>query len=280
MALNLVIARHLGSVIPPLALSLARWATTAVLVLPFVPIRSLRTVSRRDRHTLVLLALLGGAGTVAPQYVAARLTSAAHVGLAFATTPLLVALIERLIWRQRLHPRLAAGAGLALSGMALVVGNGASDAADLAGDALAVVGTIAWAGYTTLLRHRPPMVAPLLQLWVVATGGMLLLTIPAAVETTMLPAWQLDRVTAGRIVLLALVSSIAVYLTYGALVRRAGPSLASMSMFLVPLYAILGGALLLAELPEGVDWIGAALISGGILLRALPVKHVSRSSIG
>lgn len=268
MALNLVIARSLRGSVPPLTLATARWAVAAALITPFVDLSPLRAIGAGERRTLALLALFGGALTVGPQYVATGLTSAGHVGLAFALTPLLVSLLQWLVWRKRSDARLAIGALTALVGVALVSlrvtpGRGLTIGV---GDVLALAGATGWAGYTCVLRHRPLSISPLLLLWCVAAGGALMLVPVAALEWRGAAPPTLSIRLIADVVGLALVSSIAVYLTFGALVRLAGAPAASMSMFIVPIYAMIAGALLLRDALDLRDGAALLLITVGVAI--------------
>lgn len=86
MALNLLIARDVRGVVPPMTLAFCRWAIAALVLAPFAGRGLWRAVAQEDARTIALMALLGGALTVGPQYYATTLTSAGHIGLIFASS--------------------------------------------------------------------------------------------------------------------------------------------------------------------------------------------------
>ncbi|WYX19980.1 EamA family transporter [Achromobacter xylosoxidans] len=54
----------------------------------------------RGLPTLLPLAVLGMGVAVAPQYIGAQSTSATNIALIFSCSPILVALLEAIIWRK------------------------------------------------------------------------------------------------------------------------------------------------------------------------------------
>ncbi|WP_232296063.1 EamA family transporter, partial [Achromobacter xylosoxidans] len=78
----------------------------------------------RGLPTLLPLAVLGMGVAVAPQYIGAQSTSATNIALIFSCSPILVALLEAIIWRKPLSPLRAAGLALALGGVLVVLTRG------------------------------------------------------------------------------------------------------------------------------------------------------------
>ncbi len=68
---------------------------------------------------------------------------------------------------------------------------------------------------------------------------------------------------------LAVVPSLGAYYCFDRLVSVAGPAGASMSMYMVPLYAALAAWPLLGEAPQAFHLAGLALILGGVALSGL-----------
>ena len=165
-----------------------------------------------------------------------------------------------------------AGALVALVGLALVSGVGGTALHPL-GVLLALgaaVGNAAyWAAASKADSELPPIALAGLGL---AVGAIVL---GAACATGLLPfvATVGPVVLAGStvpmwvaVLLLVLVSTAAAY-TLGILgARRLGATLASFVGYAEPMFGILWTALLLALLPSGMQWIGAAAIIAGVVL--------------
>lgn len=270
-ASNMVAARWMGGELPPVTLAFGRWLIAALILLPFIlpALRAHLPLLLGRKRDLALLALLGGVLSVAPQYAAARFTSAGHIALLFALTPILVSLIDRLLWGGALPMAVIAGAVVAFTGIGVVVFEG--DMANVAhfnlnlGDMIAFVSACAWAGYSALLKRRPVKVPPLVLLWVVCAGGAAGLLLCAPVEWATLGAIPtLTAKGAAGMVFVALVAGIAAYVVYGNIVAVLGAPKASMAMYLVPVYAFLLGAMLLGETLYGYHLTATMLVFAGV----------------
>ena len=96
---------------------------------------------------------------VAPQYIGAQHTSATNIALIFSCSPILVSLLEALIWRKPLPATRVAGLLLALGGVLTVLSRGDADVlARLAfgqGDLWVLLAATGWAFYTVLQSACP-----------------------------------------------------------------------------------------------------------------------------
>ena len=276
-ASNMVAARWAHDIgLPPVFLACGRWLTALLLLAPFVwpALRRHGHVLREAWPALLPLALLGMGVAVAPQYIGAQSTSATNIALIFSCSPLLVVLLETLLWRQPLAPSRAAGLLLALGGVLAVLTRG--DAGVLrslafgAGDFWVLFAATGWACYTVLLkRARVPAMPDGLRLAAMMAGGVVALAPFALVEAIAGTAVPLaDPRLYGTLLFLALVPSLGAYVVYGKLVRRAGPATAGLSMFLVPAYAAVLAWPLLGEQLQAYHALGFGLILAGVKLAA------------
>jgi drug/metabolite transporter (DMT)-like permease len=281
---NMVVARAMSGTLAPATLALGRWTVAAALLLPLVwPCLRRVSLDRATMTTLAWLAVLGGALSVAPQYAAAAYTSAGHIALVFAATPLVVALIERAVWKVPLGKGFLAGVTLACLGIGVAAFKGDVGLAlrlDLnRGDLLALAAAVAWATYTAILRHRSVHLPPLALLWIVAAGGAASLLPFAVVE------WSLGMVpvanarSVGGVLFLAMVASIGAYLVYGRVVEVIGAAKASTSMYLVPVYALALGVLFLNEGLRPYHFVAVALVLVGVVTATLKPSLAPASAI-
>jgi len=274
-ASNMVAARWAhDAALPPVFLAFGRWLIAFLILLPLAAPALLRHRQAlwRGLPTLLPLAVLGMGVAVAPQYIGAQSTSATNIALIFSCSPILVALLEAIIWRKPLSPLRAAGLALALGGVLVVLTRG--DAWALArlafgqGDLGVLLAATGWALYTVLQKRlAQPAVPDGARLAAMMLGGAIALAPFAGIEaaTGATPPWSDPRLAA-VLLFLAVVPSLGAYYVYGRLISRAGPATAGLSMFLVPVYAALLAWPLLGEAPQLFHAYGFVMILLGVKL--------------
>lgn len=280
-ASNMVAARWAhDAALPPVFLAFGRWLIAFLILLPLAAPALLRHRQAlwRGLPTLLPLAVLGMGVAVAPQYIGAQSTSATNIALIFSCSPILVALLEAVIWRKPLSPLRAAGLALALGGVLVVLTRG--DAWALArlafgqGDLWVLLAATGWALYTVLQKRlAQPAVPDGARLAAMMLGGAIALAPFAGIEaaTGATPPWSDPRLAA-VLLFLAVVPSLGAYYVYGRLISRAGPATAGLSMFLVPVYAALLAWPLLGEAPQLFHAYGFVMILLGVKLASSRVR--------
>jgi drug/metabolite transporter (DMT)-like permease len=269
---NMLAARWIAGDVPPVALAFWRWTLTFLLLLPFVAGDLFRHRSdlRREWRGLLVLGALGMGICGAPVYIAAQTTTATNIGLIFAVSPIVVALLARLLWGERLTPQRIAGIVLCLAGMLAVVLRGEPSAlvrlALTVGDFWALLATLGWALYSILLKQNRSALPVTPRLAAITFGGDLVMLPFLAAETALVGPPPLTAQTLGVIVFVALVPGLCSYLAYSRLVAQLGPSRTSLQVYLTPLYTALLAWLLLGEQLRLYHLVGGALILPGLFL--------------
>jgi len=274
-AANLVVARWAqGAEIPPVFLAFGRWALAFLILLPSVGPRlwALRGTLRANWPRLLLLSMLGMGMAVAPQYIGARHTAAANVAIIFAACPALVTLVERLVWKAPLGRRQGWGLMVAIAGVLVVLSKG--DLAALGqlefgrGDLWVIVAAIGWSLYTVFNKRLalPPLPGTV-KLAALIGGGALVLAPFAALEAVQgdVPSFGDGRLYVA-LAFLAIVPSLGAYFCFDRLVAVAGPARASMSVYLIPLFATLAAWPLLGEAPHLYHVTGFGMILVAVAL--------------
>lgn len=207
---------------------------------------------------------------IAAAYSAVLIPSGQTAVLGF-TMPLWSALLSWLVWRERLAARQVAA--IALGGLAVGLlmwpGLGAYAQAPL-GFALGLGAGLGWAVGTLLLQRRPIPVSAL-----ALTGWQLLIAgLPIGIGAWMLgdhrwflPPWPITL----TIVYIALVPMSLGNLFWFAIVRLLPASVAGLSAILVPVVAMVSGALIHGE-PLGATQLAAMACCAGALTLALKRK--------
>lgn len=155
-----------------------------------------------------------------------------------------------------------AGAGLALGGLAIIAAPATAGMLPLALMAGAGLG---WGVYSLAGRGAVDPLA--------ATAWNFLLSVPLVVPFGLLAGVAApDAVGVALAVVSGAVTSGLGYALWYAVLPRLGAARAAVAQLTVPVIAALGGAVLLAEVPDLRFWLAAALVLGGVALASLPYR--------
>jgi drug/metabolite transporter (DMT)-like permease len=182
-------------------------------------------------------------------------------------TPLFTAVATGVLLHERLRAPQVAGLLVGLVGVGITAGVGATEVtgSTLAGGA-AAVGAGACYGLALAWSKRHLMHLPAES---AAAGQLLAASIwlaPFAIGTSLVDGIQLTPTRLVSIVLLGCVGTGIAYVLYYQLVAEIGPTRTSLVTYLVPIVAVVVGAVALHERLTLRQAMGAVLIVGGILL--------------
>ncbi len=271
-ASNMLVARATAELVPPVALAFGRWALAGLLLLLFVGPRVWRARSgiAAEWRDLTVLGALGMGVCGAFVYIGADSTTATNVGLIYATSPVMIILLARFFYAERLTGAQWAGVFLALAGMLAIVFRGSLEtllSLGLSqGDFWIMAAALAWAVYSILLKHRPSALGSTVRFAAIILFGTAVLLPFFLAEALFLEAPVLDWVSLSSVVFLALVPALGAYGTYGFIQRRLGASKAGLTLYLSPVYTALLAYLLLGEQLQLYHLAGAALVLPGLWL--------------
>ena len=196
--------------------------------------------------------------------------------LLVATTPLWLALLDRIFFGARLSLRALAGIGAGLVGVAFLVGGGGT--IDVLGSTVILVASLAWAAGSLGARHPSNPVQPSL------AAGMQMLTAGVLLSFAGLSAGELGRLHVEQIsgaslaafAYLVVVGSLITYTAYTWLLRSPAPvALVGTYAYVNPIVAVALGALVLSE-PFG----GRTLFAGLAIVVAVVLSVEKRRRPG
>ncbi|QCI68206.1 DMT family transporter [Phreatobacter stygius] len=278
---NLVIARGIGDAVPPFTLALLRWVVAVLILLPFTwsALIAHRLALKASWRRIAVLGFLGMWVCGALVYIALGATTATNGTLIYTTSPVIVLLIETLVFRKALSPWRLVGVVLALAGVAVIVLKGDLGAllklefnlGDL-GIAAAAAG---WAIYSVVLKDQKLARLPTLALFAaIAIAGVITL-VPFALWETLgrggLPAtpgaW-------GAVIALALFSAVGAFSLYQYGVKMVGPTITSCFLYLLPLYGVGMAVIFLGESLHSYHFAGMALVLVGLVAATVPLDLV------
>jgi drug/metabolite transporter (DMT)-like permease len=144
------------------------------------------------------------------------------------------------------------------------------------GDIGIAICAFAWAIYSLILKRKEIKAIPILPMFAAITlAGSLTLAPFMLYEFVALGAFPRGNEQWIAILALASFPSVVAFGFYQILVKRAGPSLTGMSLYLLPAYGAALAVLTLGEQLYAYHAIGFALVLGGILLATEPFKKRS-----
>lgn len=253
--------------LPPITIMLLRVALGAIPLLLVLRIQHMRLPgSARIWGMFVVLGLLNNALPFVMFAFAQQNITSGLASILNATTPLWGVLVAHLLTSdERATGSRIGGVLLGFGGVAAMIGPGAK----LGGEALAIlmclVATLSYAVAAIYARRFGPMgIAPL----AVATGQligatMLLLPLSLVVERPWTIAMP-GAVTWSAIIAFALIATSFAYWLYFKLLDSAGATNSLLVTFLIPVTALLLGALFLGEALEMRHYAGMAMIALGL----------------
>jgi drug/metabolite transporter (DMT)-like permease len=260
-----VATRSLVSGLAPLPLLALRQLLAAVVLLPWA-VPALRRTAGRDLPRFIVAGLLGMVGYNLPVTVGLQWLPASSAGLLLATEPVWVLVIGLVFLGERTGARFLAGSGVALAGVAVIAGPAAlspgSGARTVAGAALVLLATLAFGGYTVVLRPLSEKYGPVSATAVSSVAG----AVPyLAVAGTVWPL-RLSRPAWAELLFLALGSTVAGMLVWNRAIVRGGSARISRLLYLEPVVSVLGAMVFLGERATAAVLGGGALVIAGVLM--------------
>lgn len=253
---------------PPLWALAIRFGLTAPLLLAIAIAMRSPWPSRGDTGRVATLGLLGMGGYLAFAWLAMARIPTGLVALICATTPLLVAAGESLMFRRPLPPLAWLGLAIGWSGVALLGFLRALDglaAAEASGFLLAIGAAVAQA--LGLLAYAPAKGR--VDMWAASLGqttvsALLCVTLALALEGA--PPMTANWMTLAGLGWSMIGVGIAGYALYFVMLRRVPTSTASALQLLAPPLAAVFGWALLGERLYVSDIVGGVLTLSGLFL--------------
>lgn len=190
--------------------------------------------------------------------------------LVVALTPAVIALTDWLIHGARMSARKALGIVIAMAGCLLVVTKGEPGAllhgAVGLGELLIIGCVVLWTAYTFYGRRATKVMTPLAATFGAALTGWAMLTLAALADGSLFGLAALSWKGAGSVVFLGLFGTAVAFTWYAAAVHELGATRAGAFINLVPVFAVLLGALLLDERLPGTVLLGGAVVMAGVIV--------------
>jgi drug/metabolite transporter (DMT)-like permease len=254
--------------IPPFSYVFLRFGLASVLLLPFL--RSFRLGPLREVRPLLGVSALGIANALF-FVLGIQFTTASTGQMLYAGVPILAALASAVWLRHRISARKFGWMSLGLAGAVLVIllpviDRHPASVGSLKGNLLIFVGVVSWALYLTLSKplhdrfNSLAMTAAFVMLCAVLFAPL------AALEAFLHWGWwrHLDASAVVGIFYLTVFGTVGNYLLIQYAVRHGGPMVASLSLYLIPVFAFASAFLLLGERPSAGLLVGTGLVFASV----------------
>lgn len=236
---------------------------------------------REDWKWFALMVLGDPIGTLALQSQALRLTTASQAGMIFACMPLIMSLVARVFFGEAIRRRCLIGIGIAFSGVSMVALTGTSSAAapnPVLGNLLSLCAMGALICYSlTVKRLSQHYKAPTL-LFVQALGAnciqlpLFFVFWPSADMLAATPAWVF-----WALLYTGVFPACLGYLIVNRALGTLKAAHVSLLNTLVPVFVLILGHIALGERLIPLQYFGAALVFGGVILAGIPESTASKN---
>ena len=276
---NFVLGKVLSGAIEPISLTFSRWFP-AFLILALVFYRptkqSLVQLNAHPLRNFSVMWSLGMLGVVlfpATLYQGLKTTSALNASLYLAVVPVLVLLLNRLLFKEKISPMILAGALISLIGVVWLLSQG-----DLMrmtqlnvnhGDLWAIASAVSWAIYCCIIRFRPTNISNTAFLTLLVGLAVVSLIPFFLVELFSHSAAQFIELHSAQwlgIGYLIIGPSILSYAFWNYGIAIVGPAKGAVMTNVTPLFAALFSIVLLNEAVQSFHLISASLIVLGVLI--------------
>ena len=229
--------------------------------------------SLKDELLLVLAGVMGGSLYFWSENTALQYTMASNVSFIVCTTPLVTAILNAAVRRERIGRLTLLGGCMSLVGIGMIAFSGGEGFhLSFLGDALAMLASLTWAIYTVVTNGLLKKYPSALISRKVFFYGMLTIVPVLLVKGWTFPAGRfLEPKVLLNALFLGVVASLACYALWNSVIKRLGTVGSSNYIYLNPLFTLIAATLLLGERLTPVA-------IAGCLITLIGVWTASRSS--
>ncbi|WP_341863298.1 DMT family transporter [Gymnodinialimonas sp. 57CJ19] len=258
-------ARIIVEAAPPLYSLSARFLISGIIGVGIAFALGQRfNLTRNQWRAVIIFGLCQNAIYLGLNFVAMQTIEASLAAIIASTMPLLVALANWTIFKERLPAMGILGMVAGFAGVAIIMAQRFGGGADPFGIALCLIGAVALAAATLTVKSASSDGGNLLMIvglqMIVGSAALLL---PAMAFETLAVEWTQPFILA--FVYTTLMPGLAATLIWFLLVGRIGATRAATYHFLNPVFGVAIAFVFLSERLSWTDALGVAIIAGGIL---------------
>ncbi len=278
-AINTVIAKAVVMEIKPMALSFYRWFLALIFLFPFaVPhLKKDMPLIRQNLGFLFFLSIPSVAAYNSILYLGAQYTSATNISLVVATMPMMTITFSWIMNRKKTFALQTFGIIVSIIGVLIIISKGSwqvlSTLSFNPGDLLIVLSIASWSFYSVLLKKNPIDISPISFLAMLIFFGVLCILPFYLWEFVVFKGFELKP---GNIIIflyLGIFPSILAYLCWNFGVKTTGASIASVFMYLLPVFTSIIAYLFLNESLFVYHFTGGILILFGLIMSSFKLQR-------
>lgn len=271
-AINTVVAKGVVDQVPPMALSFYRWLAAFVFLLPlaYKPLGREKKIIKKNLGWLFLLSVPSVAVYNSVLYLGALYTTATNIGLVLAAMPAMTLGLAWAINKEKPRVPQIVGICIALVGVVAIISKGSFQtilALEMnPGDLLILVSMSSWALYSVLLRKKALPLSPFSFLITTVGLGTLIIFPFYLLEFVLTKGFTPDYKLIMMFVYLGICPSILSYICWNNGVKVLGSSIASVFIYLLPVFTAVLAYIFLDERLSLFHLWGGVLIFMGLIL--------------
>lgn len=275
---NAVAGKFLAGSLPPVTISFIRLALGVLIMSPVIIRLFKREMGalRENFKMLVFLAVTGVIGFNLLIYWALNYTSAINATLLNSTSPLFIFLLSALLIGEKMELKYWVSMAISFIGVLFVITHGSIERMIALqfnmGDLIMVLAVISWALYSIYIKKLSVKMPSLAIFGFTLAIGFVLMIPAVAVELAFVPVNALTLGEWSALFYIGIFPSICSFLLWNRAVAMIGPSKASISLNLIPVFGAGAAFLVLGEVITLPQVIGGCLVFIGIFITSFTKK--------
>lgn len=269
---NFIVARALNQDILPVSLAFWRWAIAVATLAPFALRSTVEDWKLVQKYLpyLTVSALLGVTVFNTLIYIAGHTTQALNMALISTSSPIFIVLMSRLFYGETISLTRAAGMMVVVSGVLMLIAGGWLERllsmSFAIGDLYMLLAAIVFAGYTMLVKRKPPNLRMTTFTLCTFSLGLLFLSPFYALESLIYHPVVFNVPIALALLYVGVLSSVVAFLAWNGAIALIGPSRTGLIYYLIPVFSGIAAWLFLGEAISLVHIFSTLAIICGIIM--------------
>ncbi|MES2004277.1 MAG: DMT family transporter [Bacteroidota bacterium] len=276
---NFIISRGVSKQIGPISLAFYRWFAASLIIAPFAWKKFVaeKEIIKTNWKYLFWVSLTGITLFNTCVYVAGHFTTAINMALIGTTSsPVFATILAALFLKDRPGIFRISGMIICIVGILLLISKGSWQTLASfhfsTGDLWVLAGALAFAMYSNLVRKKPTAISSINFLFVIFTGGTLMLFPFFITETLLSEPIHWNYSLFGVILYLGAGTSVTAFLCWNISIQKIGAGRTVLFGNLIPVFSVLEAVWLLGEEISTIHIISGITVIAGLVLANIPTK--------